>query len=257
VIPALTGDHLRRLLRGDGRSPTHRDRLVRLMLELARRPPPPDPGGHFPRYGALREAFVARASGDDGDALEESFLELYAHLHMHEAPYETGERARMDAVGGYWAHAGGLGPVLMAPDHLAPDRVSADFGAGNGLQGLLFQLLSPHRRTIQIEISSEMVAIGRRLQAWLGIPGERVEWIAGDVMDHEPAGIDLIYLYRPVRPDGPGRTFYERFAATVERSPRPVTILSIADCLRGFLSDRFEVTYGDGHLTRFEGPRDP
>jgi len=241
------------LLVRDEREPVERQRLARLMAELARRPPPPDPGGHFPRYPELHEVFLARAAGDDGDALEEAFLELYAHLHMHEAPYRPDERERMDAAGGYWAHAGGLSPILAAPDHLTPDSVSADYGAGNGLQGLLFQLLAPHRKTVQIEISAEMVAIGRRLQAWLGIPAERVEWIVGDVMDHVPRGMDLIYLYRPVRPDGPGRAFYERFGAALERETRPVVILSIADCLRGFLPERFEVFRGDGHLTCYRG----
>ncbi len=226
---------------------------MRLMVELARRPPPPDPGGQIPRYADLREAFLGRTRGGDGEALEEAFLELYAHLHMHEAPYTRDERARMDAAGGYWAHAGGLSPVLVAPDHLRPDSVSADFGAGNGLQGLLFQLLAPHRRTVQIEISAEMVAIGRRLQAWLEIPPDRVEWTVGDVMDHVPNGMDLIYLYRPVRPDGPGRAFYERFAEALARVDHPVVILSIADCLRGFLPDRFRVFRGDGHLTCYRG----
>ena len=80
-------------------------------------------------------------------------------------------------------------------------------------------------------------------------------WIVGDVNDHAPRGMDLIYLYRPVRPDGPGRAFYERFAQAVAEAPRPITILSVADGLGEFLSDRFDVTYCDGHLTRYEGPR--
>lgn len=241
------------LLAGDERAPAERERLARLMDELARRPPPPDPGGHFPRYRELHAAFLERILGADGDAIEEAFLELYAHLHMHEAPYRPDERKRMDATGGYWAHAGGLSPILVAPDHLGPSSISADFGAGNGLQGLLFQLLAPHRRTVQIEISAEMVAIGRRLQAWLDIPADRVEWIVGDVMDHAPRGMDLIYLYRPVRPDGPGRAFYERFGAALERETRPAVILSIADCLGEFLPDRFQVFRGDGHLTCYRG----
>jgi hypothetical protein len=93
-----------------------------------------------------------------------------------------------------------------------------------------------------------MVEAGRGLQEWLGIPDERVEWVTGDVMDASPAGMDFIYLYRPVRPEGRGRAFYERFAAGLETSG-PVVIFSIADCLRAFLPERFEVFYTDGHLT--------
>jgi hypothetical protein len=85
----------------------------------------------------------------------------------------------------------------------------------------------------------------------LGIPEARVEWVVGDVMNASVDGIDFLYLYRPVRPDGPGRAFYERVAAELEDSDRAVVIFSIADCLRGFLSPHFEVFYFDGHLTCF------
>jgi hypothetical protein len=242
------------LLSTDGRDPVERGRLVRLMLLLADLPPPPDPLGLFPEYGRLRDGFLAAASGSDGEALEEAFLALYAHLHGHEAPYTPDERARVDETGGYWCHAGGLSPILKAAPWIGPDTVSADFGAGNGLQTLLMQRLYPHARTVQIEISSRMVEAGRELRGWLSIPDDRVEWIVGDVMDVTPEGMDFIYIYRPVRPEGPGRAFYARFAAAIERSPRPVVVFSIADCLRTFLPPAFEVFYSDGHLTCFRGP---
>jgi hypothetical protein len=235
----------------DERPVLERDRLVRLMALFAALPPPPDTGSHFPRYAELQTEFRDSFSSNDPEQIEERFLGLYAHLHMHEAPYTPEERRRVDETGGYWSHAGGLSPILRAGDWLRPDSVSADLGAGNGLQGLLFQKLYPHRRTIQVEISSTMVEIGMRLQRWLGIPEARVEWVVGDVMNASVDGIDFLYLYRPVRPDGPGRAFYERVAAELEDSDRAVVIFSIADCLRGFLSPHFEVFYFDGHLTCF------
>ena len=91
-----------------------------------------------------------------------------------------------------------------------------------------------------------MVESGRALQEWLSIPADRVEWVVGDVMDATPAGMDFVYLYRPVRPDGPGRAFYERFAAEVDRG---AVIFSIADCLSEFLPEEFAAFYSDGHLT--------
>ncbi len=251
----LDRPRLHRLLADDGRTAAERERLLDLIGLALDLPAPPDPDGDLPRAVPLREALRAALRGDDGDRIEEAFLEWYAHVHMHEAPYTPAERARMDHAGGYWNHAGGLGPLLRAAPHIRPETVSVDFGAGNGLQGLLLQWLYPHARTVQIEISSRAVAIGRRLQGWLGIPAERVEWIAGDVLDHSPLGYDFVYLYRPVRPAGAGRPFYERFAADLERSDREVVIFSIADCLRDFLSPRFEVFYGDGQLTCFRGPR--
>lgn len=229
-----------------------RGRIVRIMLLLAGLPAPPGLEDVFPQYDALRQRFLACAEGEDGEALEEAFLTLYAHLHMHEAVYSRVQRRRMDEAGGYWAHAGGLSPILKAGPWIGPETVSADLGAGNGLQGLLLQWLDPHRKTIQVEISSRMVEIGKRLQAWLGLPGDCVEWVSGDVCEHRLDGIDFLYLYRPVRPTTPrGRAFYERLAGTLDRAEREVVVFSIADCLREFISSRVEVFYHDGHLTCF------
>ena len=157
----------------------------------------------------------------------------------------------MDETGGYWCHAGGLSPLLRAGAFVGPETVVGDFGAGNGLQGLLLQTLTPHARTVQIEISARMRDIGEELREWLGVPAGRVEWATDDVMNVPATGYDFIYLYRPVRPEGPGRDFYTRFARDVESEPRPPVIFSVADCLRDFLSDRYEVFYRDGHLTCF------
>ena len=68
------------------------------------------------------------------------------------------------------------------------------------------QKLYPHKRTIQIEISSRMVEAGNRLQRRLGVPDGQVIWIVADVCDIELKGMDFIYFYRPVRPEGKGRT---------------------------------------------------
>ena len=96
---------------------------------------------------------------------------------------------------------------------------------------------------------------GKALESWLGIPEGRVEWVIGDVLDTSPAGMDFVYIYRPVRPEGAGRRFYERFAADLAQDGRPVVIFSIADCLRGFLPPEFRTFYFDGHLTCFRRAR--
>ncbi len=224
-------------------------RLIGLFLEL---PDPPNLDGSYPDHARLRDVLAVTVEGGDTDEVEERFLELYAHLHMNQAPYSVDERRRMDAVGGYWNHAGGLSPILKAEPWINPDTVSADFGAGNGLQGLLLQVLYPHRKTVQIEISARMAEIGEGLREWIGVPSDRVEWVVGDVLEIPATGYGFIYLYRPVRPEGPGRDFYTRFAREVESEERPPVIFSIADCLRDFLSDRYEVFCGDGHLTCFK-----
>ena len=223
-------------------------RLVELFLRL---PAPPDPHQSFPDYPRLRDRLGRAAEDGEPEDVEARFLELYAHVHMNEAPYSLDERRRMDAAGGYWNHAGGLSPILKAGPWITPETVSADFGAGNGLQGLLLQVLYPHARTVQIEISARMKDIGESLGEWLGVSRDRVEWVVGDLQNVPATGYDFIYLYRPVRPEGPGRGFYTRFAREVESEPRPPVIFSIADCLKDFLSGRYEAFYGDGHLTCF------
>ncbi len=246
---------LARIFRDDDRPLVERDRLLVLMHLFATLPPAPDPFGLCPDFKNLQRSFLQSLDSAQADPVEEAFLNLYCHLHGHEAPYSAGERQRMDELGGYWCHAGGLSPILKAGEHIGPDTVSADFGAGNGLQGLLLQKLYPHARTIQIEISSRMVAWGKKLQEWLGIDPGRVEWVVGDVLEYSPRGIDFIYLYRPVRPEGMGRRFYENFAAEISATSKPVVIFSIADCLASFLSENFEVFYCDGHLTCFQRRR--
>ena len=249
-------DRIETLMSSEDHSEEERARLVRLMLLFAELSAPPDPEGDFPGYREYKERFLTCAAGEDVEALEEAFLNLYAHLHMNEAKYREEERRRMDEAGGYWAHAGGLSPILKAGPWIRPDTVSTDLGAGNGLQGLLFQYLYPHEKAVLVEISSRMVEIGKRLQAWLGIPNERVEWVTGDVCDQSVDGVDFIYLYRPVRPSTDrGRAFYENLAALLDRSPKEVVIFSIADCLKDFLSPKFDVFYDDGHLTCFRSVR--
>jgi hypothetical protein len=246
---------LARRLVETGRDPGEADLLARLILRFLILPKPPGGDLNSPRYGELQRELETVAFEGNGEEIEDAFLELYAHVHMNEAPYTSEERLRMDEAGGYWNHAGGLSPILKAGPWINSDAVSADFGAGNGLQGLLLQLLYPHARTDQIEISSRMKDIGEGLQEWLGISSDRINWINDDVLDVSATGYDFIYLYRPVRPEGAGRDFYTRFAREVESEETPPVIFSIADCLRDFLSERYEIVYGDGHLTCFK-PRE-
>ncbi len=242
------------LLRESGRCPGENSRLARLIALFLDSPAPADPIGLYPNFDAHRERARSALAEGGGESLEDAFLLLYAHLHGHEAPYTADERHRVDRSGGYWCHAGGLSPVLKARSFVRPDTVSADFGAGNGLQGLLIQKLYPHRKTIQVEISGRMIESGRALQAWLGIDPNRVDWVHADLVDTQfPQPLpDFLYLYRPVRPIGPGRDFYERLAIALERADGPIVIFSIADCLRSFLSRRFAVVHSDGHLTCHE-----
>lgn len=254
-VPSL--EDLAARLPAEDRTDGERLVLARLMLDvLSRGPLPTHLTPVFPRFEALRRGIVAAIAGPvPGDQLEESFLELYAHLHLHEAPYSPEERARVTTTGGYWCHAGGVDPVVRAGRYLQPDWTSVDLGAGNGLQGLLLQLAFPHRRTVQIEISRAAVDIGRSLQSWLGVSRARVTWVVADLTTVPLDGFDFVYLYRPLRPEGPGREFYRRLATSLAAHPRRVVVFSVADCLGEFLDHDFELEFTTGHLTCFR--RDP
>jgi hypothetical protein len=253
--PALRSHLAENLLACDDRTPEETRRLAELVALLVTLPPPPDPGGHFPGYAALRTRLIDKLECHaDAETIEEAFLALYEHLHMIEAPYSPAERRRLDETHGYWCHAGGLAPILKAGPWIRPWTISADYGSGNGLQCLLLQCLDPHECTVQIEISREMVEIGQRLQTWLGIGDDRVRWLVDDIHNVPPTGMDFIYLYRPVRPEGLGLRLYRSMADTLEASKNEVIIFSVADCLRDHLSTSFHVFYCDGHLTCFRGP---
>ena len=96
-MPSNDVSSLESLLRKQVSPAAEREGLARLMTLLAGRGVPPDSFGLYPRYGELLEAFLAAAAGKEGEALEESFLALYAHLHGYEVPATAEERRRLDA----------------------------------------------------------------------------------------------------------------------------------------------------------------
>ncbi|NOY54184.1 MAG: hypothetical protein GXP58_11305 [Deltaproteobacteria bacterium] len=222
--------------------------LIRIFVPLT------GDAGVLARYPGLSdfpESLAKSLDRGDPEAVEADLVRAYVQLHGNSMGYAASERCEIDHWGGYWCHAGGFLPLIHAAPHIKKDIRFVDYGAGNGFQGLLFQSLYPHALTTQIELSGSMIDEGKRLQHWMGIPEERVEWIHGNILDVPPARFDFIYIYRPVRPEGPGRVFYERFARALAGTVHPVTIFSIADCLKDFLDRSFEIFFDDGQLTCF------
>ncbi len=205
----------------------------------------------YPDFPYLFLKFSRDLDHGDPEIAEVTLTQLYCYLHGKDSAYSPAERQVFDTYGGYWCHAGGLSPLFRAGPYIIEQTRLADYGAGNGLQGLLLQSLYPHKRTFQIEVSGSMIERGKRLQALMGIPRDRVEWVHQNIMDVPPSDFDFIYLYRPVRPEGSGRKFYERFARGLDGVQHGITIFSVADCLKDFLDSSFEIFYDDGHLTCF------
>jgi len=187
----------------------------------------------------------------DFAALENPMLNLYTHLHRAGSVYSPSERDLLLKRKGYTCHPGGLSPLIKAVEFIRPGSIIADLGAGNGLQGLLLQAICPHRKTIQIEISSELIRIGRIFQRALGIKYDRVEWIHDDVMNVSIGEADFVYIYLPAKPIEGGVAVYKAIAGRLGAIEKPIVIFSVADCLAEFLDSRFSIFYTDGHLTCF------
>ena len=187
----------------------------------------------------------------DPSSLERDLLNLYTQLHRAGSEYSPYERKLLTERKGYSCYPGGLSPLFKAVQFISPESIVADLGAGNGLQGLLLQCLSPHRKTIQIEISSEMIRIGRIFQQALGISDDRIEWIHDDIINVSIKTADFIYIYLPAKPLEGGKEVYEAIANKLRMMNRPLVVFSVADCLAKFLNGQFSIFYTDGHLTCF------
>jgi hypothetical protein len=184
-------------------------------------------------------------------AIERDLLDLYIRLHGAGSTYSPQERETLTKRKGYSCYPGGLSPLIKAAQFIRPDSIVADLGAGNGLQGLLLQCICPHKKTIQIELSSEMIRIGRIFQRALGLSDDRVAWIHDDIFNVSIEAADFIYIYLPAKPLDGGKDIYEAIAHKISTMKRPPVILSVADCLAKFIDSRFTVSYMDGHLTCF------
>lgn len=182
---------------------------------------------------------------------ERLLINLYACLHTAGSLYSPSEQMLLSRRDGYSCHAGGLSPLLTAEPFITQDSVVVDLGAGNGLQGLLLQCISPHKKTLQVELSSEMIRTGLLFQEALGISADRVEWVHDDIVNASVEAADIVYLYRPARSTPNGRELYQAIARKLASVSKPLMVFSVADCLGQFLDERFSLFFTDGHLTCF------
>jgi hypothetical protein len=222
--------------------------LEEAILELASddtvRAELPELDGYVRRYISAKE-------GDDIPSLECALLELYLRLHAVGAEYSPAEKSLLESRRGITCHPGGLSPLIMAERFIGPESTVADLGAGNGLQGLLLQRISPHQRTLQIELSAGMLRVGRIYQQALGIGRDRVEWVNRDIADASIEDADFIYIYRPAKPLDSGNELYKSIAGKLAAVKKPLVIFSVADCLSKFLDEDFSVFYSNDYLTCF------
>ncbi len=194
-----------------------------------------------------------RASIHKDDLLEyeQAMVNLYTLLHSFGAIYSSKEKEILNIRKGYSCYPGGFSPLIRAEPYIKSKSTVADLGAANGLQGLLLQHLYPHRKTMQIELSSEMINAGQIFQKALGITNDRVEWINDDIANVPFENVDFIYIYRPAHPYEGGVELYRAISDKIATVDKPLVIFSVADCLAPFMDKRFSIFYTDGHLTCF------
>ena len=222
--------------------------IIKSLLKLAT---DPIVQAEIPDLNCYVKKLSSALREEDPSSLESDLLNLYTRLHGAGSVYSPYERKLLTERKGYSCYPGGLSPLIKAVQFVRPGSIVADLGAGNGLQGLLLQCLSPHRKTIQIEISSEMIRIGKIFQKALGISDDRIEWIHDDIINVSIKTADFIYIYLPAKPLEGGKEVYKAIANKLNMMNRPLVIFSVADCLAKFLNGQFSIFYTDGHLTCF------
>lgn len=199
----------------------------------------------------MHEITVSRKQKDPF-VLETALVKLYSCLHIAGSRYSTVERKRLESQHGYTSYPGGFSPLIRAEAHIRPESTVTDLGAGNGLQGLLMQHLYPHRKTVQVELSADMIRVGRIFQKALGIDENRVEWVHDDIVNVSIRKSDFVYIYRPARPIKEGKELYRIIADKLIDGDERRVVFSIADCISEFLAGHFSIFFSDGHLTCFK-----
>ncbi len=214
----------------------------------------PDVKRSYPEVLKPADEYVRARDTEDTSGREYALLELYLRIHALGSGYSGTEAVRLKNAEGIGNLPGGMFPIVAASRIISHKMTSIDLGAGNGLQGLLLQSISPHKRTIQVELSSGMIEAGKMFQRALGIGPERVKWVCGDITGQVLDAVGLIYMYRPLKPYGDGMGVYEKVAARLSALHSDVMVVSVADCLGKFLSEDFSLIYSNEFFSCYHGP---
>lgn len=203
------------------------------------------------KIGACVEDLLNSISSNDNEQREASLIDLYLCLHKAGASYNQCEQRLMDEKKGLKWLPGGIMPVVFASYIMKPQFTFVDLGAGNGLQGLMLQYISPHRLTRQIELSGSHLNTGRIYRKVLGIHETQVSFENADIFDSSFYGVDVFYMYRPARPMGEGINIYKNINAKLLALKNPFFLISVADCFEPFITMDYKVVYSNEFLKIF------
>jgi 16S rRNA G1207 methylase RsmC len=126
-----------------------------------------------------------------------------------------------------------------------------DLGCGNGLQGILLKMVAPHKKTRQIELSKKYLETGNIFVEALGLDKPGFSFENNDIGAVDVSDADFIYMYRPARPMGEGKLFYENLAEKFSRIKKNFYLLSVADCFEPFIKSKYIKIYSNDFLSIF------
>ncbi|PID78457.1 MAG: hypothetical protein CSA42_00315 [Gammaproteobacteria bacterium] len=182
---------------------------------------------------------------------ETLLIDLYLLLHKFGCGYSDMEQNFISEKKGIKWLPGGIMPIILTSYLMNEDYVFADLGAGNGLQGLILQSISPHKKTRLIEISESHLMAGRAYAKALGFNNESILFENNDILSSDFKDIDIFYMYRPARPMNGGKNFYIRLSEKFEQMEKEFFLVSVADCFEPFIKQDCLTVYSNEFMKVF------
>jgi hypothetical protein len=199
----------------------------------------------------LKNQLLYAKKNNDTDKRESLLIELYLALHKAGAGYSRSENKVLENKKGLKWLPGGLMPLVFASFIIKPGDVFIDLGCGNGLQGILLKMVAPHKKTRQIELSKKYLETGNIFVEALGLDKPGFSFENNDIGAVDVSDADFIYMYRPARPMGEGKLFYENLAEKFSRIKKNFYLLSVADCFEPFIKSKYIKIYSNDFLSIF------
>ncbi|MGM0418988.1 MAG: hypothetical protein ACQEQS_09715 [Thermodesulfobacteriota bacterium] len=204
-----------------------------------------------PESALLKNQLLYARKNNETDKRESLLIELYLALHRSGAGYSRSEDKVLENKKGLKWLPGGLMPLVFASFIIKPEDVFIDLGCGNGLQGTLLKAVAPHRKTRQVELSKKYLETGKIFVEALGLDQSGFSFENNDIGAADISDADFIYMYRPARPMGEGKLFYENLAEKFLSIKKNFYLLSVADCFEPFIRSKYIKIYSNDFLSIF------
>ncbi|MCB9494570.1 MAG: hypothetical protein H6681_03885 [Desulfobacteraceae bacterium] len=194
---------------------------------------------------------LSAKENNDLEKREIFLTKLYLLFHKFGAGYSHEEEKFIQRSKGLKWLPGGLMPVVLGSYLMKSEYEFCDLGCGNGFQGILMQVLCPHKKTRQIEIAGSYLNKGEIFLSLPEIDREKICFENIDISDFQMQSADFIYMYRPARPMGEGSLIYQKLSDKFLNAEKSFYLLSVADCFEPFIKGSYERVYQNEFLNIF------